>query len=684
MREDPSAAGGWCLASTVVSAPGAVKRLVVGRALRSQQMHETLLPKWLALPVFASDPLSSVAYATEEIVFVLAAGGAAYLTYSKWVAAVIAALLVIVVLSYRQTCYAYPNGGGAFAVSLDNFGENAALVAASALLVDYVMTVAVSVVAGVVGITSAAPSLQPHAVALSVGFTVLLLLANLRGVKESGRTFAVPTYLFVSLTYLMFLVAGVRAAVGHLGDASTASEQLHRTAHVGGALTLLLLMRAFASGCTALTGVEAISNGVPSFRKPKARNAATTMTVMGLIAVSMFVGITALALELQAHAQPGGNPSVISQIAASVFGAHALLFYLYQAATAGILILAANTAFNGFPVLASILAQHSYLPRQMHNRGDKLVFSNGIILLSAGSIALIIGFNANVDQLIHLYIIGVFTSFTLSQAGMVRRWNRLLRTAPPDRRRRMQASRAMNLTGAVATGVVLIVVLATKVVQGAWLALLAMVLLFTTMKAIRRHYESISNELAIGEINQPVLPARNHAIILVSHLHLPTVRAISYAKAVRPDSLRAVTVQVDIAESNELLEQWDRHRIDVPLVILESPYREVTKPLLDYVRALRADAPRDVVTIFVPEYVLGRWWEQLLHNQIALRLKARLLFEPGVMVTSVPWQLRSTKPQPELVAGLSPRPLATQSNGRRESRSPVPAGAGTHTADSGR
>ncbi|MDT4920755.1 MAG: hypothetical protein QOI15_1657, partial [Pseudonocardiales bacterium] len=456
MREERFRGGSDYLASGGVSAPGAVKRLVVGRALRSQQMRETLLPKWLALPVFASDPLSSVAYATEEIVLVLAAGGAAYLTFSKWVAAVIAALLVIVVLSYRQTCHAYPNGGGAFAVSLENFGENAALVAAAALLVDYVMTVAVSVVAGVVGITSAAPSLQPHAVALSVGFTLLLLVANLRGVKESGRAFAIPTYLFVSLTYVMFLVAAVRAATGNLGDAATATEQLHRTAHVGGAFTLLLLMRAFASGCTALTGVEAISNGVPAFRKPKARNAAATLAIMGALSVTMFAGITALALGLHAHAQEDGNPSVIAQVAATVFGGHALLFYVYQAATAGILILAANTAFNGFPVLASILAQHSYLPRQMHKRGDKLVFSNGIILLAGFAVALVIGFDANVDQLIHLYIIGVFTSFTLSQAGMVRHWNRLLRSGAPARRGRLRLSRAMNYTGAVATGVVLV------------------------------------------------------------------------------------------------------------------------------------------------------------------------------------------------------------------------------------
>jgi len=633
-----------------MTAPSVVKRLLVGRALRSRQLGETLLPKWLALPVFASDPLSSVAYATEQIVLVLATGGAAYLAFSKWVAAAIAILLVIVVLSYRQTCYAYPSGGGAFAVSLDNFGENTALVAAAALLVDYVMTVAVSVVAGVVGITSAAPSLQKHAVALSVGFVLLLLIANLRGVKESGRIFAIPTYLFVSLTYLMFVVAAIKAGTGSLHDASTASQQLHRTAQVGGVFTLVLLMRAFASGCTALTGVEAISNGVPAFRKPKARNAANTLAIMGVLSVSMFIGITVLALHLKARAQQSGNPSVISQIAASVFGSDAFLFYLYQAATVGILVLAANTAFSGFPVLASILAQHSFLPRQMHNRGDRLVFSNGIILLGLFTIALIIGFDANVDKLIHLYIIGVFTSFTLSQAGMVKRWNRLIRTAPSDGRTRMRLSRAINLTGAIATAVVLLIVVYTKVAQGAWIAIIAMIVIFAMMKAISWHYRAIATELDVAQYGNPGLPARNHALILVSKLHLPTMRAIAYAQATRPDTVQALTIQIDEAETAKLLDDWGQHEIDVPLIILESPYREVTKPLLDYVRRLRRDRPRDVVTVFLPEYVVGRWWEQLLHNQSALRLKARLLFEPGVMLTSVPWQLRSSRVPPHRIA----------------------------------
>ncbi len=617
-----------------------VKRIVVGRPLSSRAAHQTLLPKWLALPIFASDPLSSVAYATEEIVLVLAYGGVAYLASTKWVAACIAALLVIVVLSYRQTCFAYPGGGGAYAVSLDNFGENAALTAASALLVDYVMTVAVSVAAGVVAITSSMPSLSHHAVALSLGFTAVLVVANLRGVKEAGRAFAVPTYAFVGLTFLMFLVGSVRALMGHLPQASTAGEQLTSQVKAGGILTVVLLLRAFASGCTALTGVEAISNGVPAFRAPKARNAANTLAIMGALAVSMFVGITVFARAIDARAQAGGNPSVISQVAAAVFGAHDVLFYMYQLATAAILILAANTAFNGFPMLASILARDGFLPRQLRNRGDKLAFSNGILLLGATAAALIAGFEANVDRLIQLYIIGVFTSFTLSQAGMVRHWNRLLRNASDVNERRVHAARAVNFVGATATGFVLLIVLLTKVPHGAWLAVVTMAVLFATMKGIRRHYTRLEADLELTADERPMLPSRNHAIVLVSRLHKPALRALEYAKATRPNTLEAVTIDVDHTAVERLERQWDDVDLGIPLVIVDSPYREIAGPLLDFVRERRRQSPRDVVTVFVPEYVVGRWWEHLLHNETALWLKARLLFEPGVMVTSVPWQLR--------------------------------------------
>jgi hypothetical protein len=381
---------------------------------------------------------------------------------------------------------------------------------------------------------------------------------------------------------------------------------------------------------------------------------------MGALAISMFVGITILALHLHAQAQASGNPSVISQIAAAVFGGKSFLFYLFQAATAGILILAANTAFSGFPLLSSILAQDSYLPRQLHNRGDKLVFSNGILLLGGCAVALIVGFNANIDKLIQLYIIGVFTSFTLSQAGMVKHWNALMPAATSERRRQIRVSRAINLVGAFATGVVLVIVVATKVPEGAWIAVLAMVVLFVTMKAIRRHYDNVTRELAIQPAEGPMLPSRNHAIVLVSKLHLPALRALAYAKATRPSSVEAVTINVDDAEVERLREQWDEHNIDIPLVVLDSPYREITRPLLQYIRGLRRRSPRDVITVFIPEYVLGHWWEQLLHNQSALRLKARLLFEPGIMVTSVPWQLRSTDRLQDL-EGIEPEGDVTRS-----------------------
>jgi amino acid transporter len=620
-----------------------LKRLVVGRPLRSTQLGDTLLPKRLALPIFCSDPISSVAYATEEILLVAGFGGAAYLSLSKPIAACVALLLVVVVASYRQTVYAYPSGGGAFVVSLDNLGQTPALAAAAALLVDYVMTVAVSVVAGVVAITSAVTSLTAHTELISVGFVVLITLANLRGVKESGKLFALPTYGFIGGVFLLLLTAAAVAVFGHgVQPAVSAHEVLPRTARVGGAFTLFLALRAFASGCTALTGVEAISNGVPSFRPPKSRNAALTLQAMGLIAITMFIGITVLATEIHARAYASGTPSVISQLAGAVWGRHSVLFGYFQVVTAGILVLAANTAFNGFPVLASILAQHRFLPRQLHTRGDRLVFSNGIVLLAAASIALILGFHANLDRLIQLYIIGVFTSFTLSQTGMVRHWTTLLRQGP-ESASRIRRSRAINLLGAVFTAIVLVVVVLTKVEHGAWIAILGMLALFVLMKGIRRHYDLVSLELKAGDDARSTLPSRNHAVVLVSQLHWPTLRALAYARATRPHTIEAVTVAVDPVEARALEDEWQRRGIEVPLKVLDSPFREVTKPVVDYVRALRRASARDVVTVFIPEYVVGHWWENLLHNQSAFRLKGRLLFQPGVMVTSVPWQLHSSE-----------------------------------------
>jgi len=641
--------------------------LVIGRALSSGQLGETLLPKRLALPIFASDPLSSVSYATQEILVILTLGGLAYLYFTPWIAAAVFCLLCIVVASYRQLVHAYPNGGGDYEVAHRNLGQTAGLTVASALLVDYVLTVAVSVSAGVDNIISAFPDLNQWRVEIAVGFVLFLTAMNLRGVRESGRAFALPTYLFVVGVLGMVAWGLLRTVVGDAPVAESAGWDVHpEQTGLAGLALLFLALRAFASGCTALTGVEAIANGVPAFRKPKSRNAATTLLLMGTLSMSMFLGITALALVSDVHYTentcdligfPGDcrtepQRTVIAQIAAAVFGGdQSLPFFYIQAATAAILILAANTAYNGFPLLGSILAQDRFLPRQLHTRGDRLVFSNGIVLLAAFASLLIVAFDASVTRLIQLYIVGVFTSFTLGQTGMVRHWNRLLRDEPdPATRRRMVRSRSINATGATFTGLVLVIVTLTKFTHGAWIVFIAMPVLFFTMRAIRNHYDAVSSELAPTD-EEAMLPARVHAIILVSKIHKPTLRAVSYARASRPSTLEAVTVNVDPADTKRLQAEWDARQIPVPLKVLDSPFREITRPVVDYVKSVRGASPRDVVTVFVPEYVVGRWWEHLLHNQSALRLKGRLLFTPGVMVASVPWQLRSSE-------GVGDRPEA--------------------------
>ncbi len=627
------------------------KRLFLGRPMRSSQLSETLLPKKLAMPVFCSDPLSSVAYATEEILLILSLGGLVFLHLAWYVAAVIVALLAVVIASYRQTCRAYPNGGGAYTVARANLGESAGLAAASALLVDYVLTVAVSVVAGVAAITSAVPELSRHAVSLSVGCVVLLTLMNLRGVKESGKAFAVPTYGFLLGIYLMFAVAAYRMLSGEQLLAPTAGLPIHPEHSYVGLAVIFLAMRAFASGCTALTGVEAISNGVPAFQKPKAKNAADTLAIMGFFSITMFIGITVLALTLDVHVAesptdlglPANAPTqtALAQIAQTVFGIGPAFYYL-QAATAAILILAANTAFNGFPLLASLLATDRFLPRQLHNRGDRLVYSNGIILLALFAIALIVAFQANVSSIIQLYIIGVFVSFTLSQLGMVRHWQReLTGKTSSSSRMRIRRSQAINAIGATFTAIVLIIVLITKFTHGAWIVTIAMPLLFVTMQGIRRHYDRVTAEITPTPAGVS-LPSRIHAIVPVSRLLLPTLQALAFARATHPSTLTAITVQVDQQETQALADEWRAREIPVELKIINSPYREVTTPILDYIRDIHRDSPRDAVCVFIPEYVVGHWWEHLLHNQSALRLKARLLFTPGVMVANVPYLLNSS------------------------------------------
>jgi amino acid transporter len=634
-------------------------------------MGETLLPKRLALPIFASDPLSSVAYATQEILLVLTLGGLSYLYLAPWVGLAVVTLMAVVVVSYRQVVHAYPGGGGSYEVASRNLGPSAALVVAAALMVDYIMTVAVSVAAGVDNIISAVPGLNPYRVGINVLFVLVLMAMNLRGMKESGRTFAAPTYLFIAGVVVMIAVGLTEAALGHAPVAESAHWQVHPS-QVGltGLAIVVLGLRAFASGCTALTGVEAISNGVPAFKPPKSENAARTLAVMGITAIVMFAGITALALIAKVRITDnacdligfpgncGTDPqrTVIAQLAAAVFGGqHSPLFFYVQATTALILVLAANTAYNGFPMLASILAQHRYLPRQLHTRGDRLAFSNGIILLAVIAGGLIYAYGGSVTRLIQLYILGVFTSFTLSQAGMVRHWNRVLADErDPASRRRIHRSRLINAVGACLTALVLVVVLATKFSHGAYLVVIAVPLLFGLMRAIRRHYDRIAAELEPEPYGQ-IMPARIHAVVLVSTLHRPTLRALAYARATRPDTLTALTVATSTDEARALQAQWTDRDIPVPLTVLDSPYREITAPVLEYVAKLRQSGPRDLVVVYIPEYVVGHWWEQFLHNQSALRLKARLLFQRGIMVTSVPWQLESSRaeekqtPLPETV-----------------------------------
>ncbi len=634
----------------------AVKRMVVGRPFRSDSLGHTLLPKRIALPVFASDALSSVAYAPEEIFLVLSAAGLSAYVYAPWVGLAVAAVMAVVVASYRQNVHAYPSGGGDFEVATVNLGPTAGLTVGSALLVDYVLTVAVSISSAASNIGSAVPFVATHKVLFAVVAIALLTAMNLRGVRESGTAFAIPTYAFMVGVIVMLGWGLFRVEI--LGDqvhAESYGFQLDgNESHLVGLAFVFLIARAFSSGCAALTGVEAISNGVPAFRKPKSRNAATTLLMLGLVAITLLIGIITLARRVGVvyasnasdlvGAPPGyEQKTLIAQLAKAVFDGFPAGFYFITVVTALILVLAANTAFNGFPVLGSILAQNRYLPRQLHTRGDRLAFSNGILFLSGAAMAFVVLFGAEVTRLIQLYIVGVFVSFVLSQTGMLRHWTRLLRTeTDPAARRRMLRSRVINAIGLTMTGIVLVIVLITKFLAGAWIAIVTMAAIFGLMRLIRKHYDTVARELDEQADENLVLPSRTHSIVLVSKLHLPTRRAVAFARATRPDVLEAVTVNVDEPDTRQLVREWEKSGIPVPLKVIESPYREITKPVVDYVKRVRRTSPRDVVTVFIPEYVVGHWWEQLLHNQSALRLKGRLLFEPGVMVTSVPWQLNSS------------------------------------------
>ncbi|WP_040160886.1 APC family permease [Nigerium massiliense] len=640
-----------------------LKRLLVGRKLASAQLGETLLPKRIALPVFASDALSSVAYAPDEILLTLSLAGLAGFAFSWPIAIAVGVVMAVVVLSYRQTVHAYPSGGGDYEVATVNVGADAGLVVASALLVDYVLTVAVSVSSGVQNAKAMIPLISGHEGPIAAVVIVLLMAMNLRGVRESGTAFAIPTYGFMvavlgmvawGLIRIFVLGDELRAPTADLG---VVGDDFYST--MTGFALVALLARAFSSGCAALTGVEAISNGVPAFKEPKSRNAATTLALLGAVALSMLGGIIVLANLTGAkmiderggsyftkNGVPvqGSHDTTMGQLASTVFDSFPPGFYFVITMTMIILILAANTAFNGFPVLGSILARDGYLPRALYTRGDRLAFSNGIMLLAGAAAVLVLIFNASVTALIQLYVVGVFVSFTVSQFGMMRHWTRHLRTErDPKVRATMTRSRIINGIGLTCTGTVLIIVLASKLLYGAYLAILAMAALYVVMKAIRRHYDNVAREVAFDPAEARTLPSRVRSVILVNDIDKPTMRAVNFARAARPNTIEAVTVGIDPDAVRRMRAEWEEQDLGVPLKVIASPYREVAAPFLNYIRGIRSGNPRDVVCVYLPEYIVGHWWERMLHNQTGLFLKARLNLMPGVMVTAVPYLLASGK-----------------------------------------
>jgi amino acid transporter len=603
-----------------------LKRYVVGRPIPSHLAHHERLSKVTGLAVLSSDALSSVAYATEEIVRVLVIGGVAALWYATPISILIAALLATVAFSYRQTIYAYPSGGGAYIVARENIGPWAGLTAAAALLIDYTLTVAVSIAAGVAALTSAFPALHDHRVGTAIIFIALLMIGNLRGIRESGNIFSVPTYFFITMILSLVAVGLWRSMTGTIEPVAP-TEPLY-VPEAAGAFTTFVLLRAFANGCTAMTGVEAVADGVPAFRKPEAKNAATTLIVMAVIAITMFVGITVLAHAYEIL--PSERETVVSQLTRGIFGGRGLPYYLVQAATMLILVLAANTAYADFPRLASIVARDRYLPRQFMNQGDRLAFSNGIVALSVFAALLIFVFAGDTHALIPLYMIGVFISFTLSQTGMVIRARRI-----GDRNWLPQA--AISLVGALLTGTVLVIVAVTKAAEGAWIILLLIPCLVFLFRETKRHYDHVASQLSLaGMSRQP--RRKNTVLVPISGIQRAVVEALEYASSLS-DDVRAIYVDVDTAGTEQIRRQWETWGRGVKLVILDSPYRSLMEPLLEYIEQVDAEAPDDYVTIVLPEFVPARWWHHLLHNQRALLIKAALLFKPNTVVTSVPFHL---------------------------------------------
>jgi amino acid transporter len=607
------------------------KRLLIGRPIATSELGHQRLRKRLALPIFASDAMSSTAYATDEILIVLLVqAGVGSIAFDSLVpiAIVVCVLLFVVILSYRQTIYAYPSGGGAYVVSKENLGEIPSLVAGASLLTDYILTVAVSVAGGVLAMQSAFDFDQSMRVPLCLVIIGLITVANLRGVRESGGLFAPPTYLYIFMLGVLIVVGLYRVFFRDLSEIplSELSEEARELAAGSSTLSLFMLLRAFSSGAVALSGVEAVSNGVQTFRKPESRNASVTLAMMGCVLGAGFLGISILASHLKPY-RSEHDATGIALMAEHVFGGKNVLFWVIQLATFGILVLAANTAYAGFPALSSIIARDGYLPRQLANRGDKLVYSNGIIFLAAAAAALIIAFDGNITALIPLYAFGVFTGFTLSQAGMVAHHFR-------EREPRWKESAVINGVGAVATGIVAIVVVVSKFTTGAWIPAVLIPVMVLMFRAISGHYRSVRSAVTIEPGYKPGRHTHT-VVILVGTVHRGVLDAVQYARELAPDRLFAVSVVTGPEEQEELSTAWEQYDIPIPVHTILSPYRELTGPILDYLDEIDADSPDDVITVVIPEFVT-QWKTQWLHNQSAFALKARLLYRPNTVVTSVP------------------------------------------------
>jgi amino acid transporter len=610
-----------------------VKRLLVGRPLATSASHRERVSRPVGLAIFSSDAVASSAFATQEILHVLVpVAGLAAIGYLTPMSLLVVALLALVVFSYRQTIHAYPNGGGSYIVSKDNLGTGPGLVAGAALLVDYTLTVAVSIAAGTAAITSAISPLRDHPVATAVVLLVGLAIANLRGIRESGYVFAPPTYGYIAIMTVFLGYGLLRTVVGDLGPLPVDQASLDHFTNGGtltGGVTLFLLMRAFSSGAIALSGVEAVSNGIPAFRPPEARHAATVLTWTGAILAALFCGVAALCLQLRPTLSE--DQTILSTMGRAVFGEDNVLYYVLQFFTASILILSANTAFADFPRLSAIIASDGYMPRQLATRGDRLAFSNGIIALAIASGALLVAFNADVSALVPLFAVGLFTGFTLSQTGMVvHHWRR--------REPHWQAGLAINALGAVATGVVLVVILVSKFTEGAWVPAIVIPLITIVFRTVHRHYDDVRGALRLrpADLDEVV---RHTVVVLVAGPTRPAVRAIRYAQAMRPDHLFTLTVVQDAAQRDAVERAWKEADIGVPLEVIETEYRDLTEPIEQFLTDTDARWADDTLTVVIPEFLVHGWWEQLLHNQSALMLKARLLYRPNTVVVSVPTQL---------------------------------------------